>query len=113
MLDAAKHILIWGSTPDAVLRLYKTDLEISAKEYLDVYFNEQCHDSLCDFLQYRSNHKTFGGNFIQVCSKTVNGHSPSSYNHCFLSELVFLIIILIYIYRSRHTQNLCPKQINK
>lgn len=113
MLDAAKHVLLWGSTPDAVLRLYKTDLEISAKEYLDVYFNEQCHDSLCDFLQYRKNPNKFGGNFIQVYLKLLMFFVFLPTIILFSSKVVFLIIILIYIYRSRHTQNLCPKQINK
>lgn len=66
VLEAAKHILLWGCTPDAVLRLNKTEQEIFAKQYIQVYFKDQCHESLCDFLQFRKKHDGFGGNFIQV-----------------------------------------------
>lgn len=66
VLEAAKNILLWGCTPDAVLRLNKTEQEIFAKQYMQVYFKDQCHESLCDFLQFRNIHDRFGGNFIQV-----------------------------------------------
>lgn len=66
VLETAKSILLWGSTPDAVLRLNKTELRSVANIFQKSYFEDQCHDSLCDFLQYRIRHKNFGGNFIQV-----------------------------------------------
>lgn len=66
VLEAAKHILLWECTPDAVLRLNKTEQEIFAKPYMQVYFKDQCHESLCDFLQFRKKHDGFGGHFIQV-----------------------------------------------
>lgn len=33
---------------------------------MQVYFKDQCHESLCDFLQFRNIHDRFGGTFIQV-----------------------------------------------
>lgn len=66
VLEKAKDILLWGSTPDAVLRLYETEQEMFSKIYLQEYFTDQCHDSLSDFLQYRESHDEFGGKFIQV-----------------------------------------------
>lgn len=66
VLEKAKDILLWGSTPDAVLRLYETEQEMFSKIYLQKYFTDQCHDSLSDFLQYRESHDEFGGKFIQV-----------------------------------------------
>lgn len=66
VLEKAKDILLWGSTPDAVLRLYGTEQEMFSKIYLQKYFADQCHDSLSDFLQFRKSHDEFGGKFIQV-----------------------------------------------
>lgn len=65
-MDASKEILLWGCTPDSVLRLAKSDLQIYAKKYIDIYFHSQCHESLCEFLQYRKSNPEFGGSFIQV-----------------------------------------------
>jgi hypothetical protein len=67
VLETAKDILLWGSTPDAVLRLVKSTLQILAEEYFQKYFSNQCHESLCDFLEYRHENEQFGGNFIQAC----------------------------------------------
>ena len=65
-MDTAKEILLWGCTPDSVLRLAKSDLQMYANEYTEIYFQSQCHESLCEFLQYRKSHHDFGGSFIQV-----------------------------------------------
>ena len=65
-MDTSKRILLWGCTPDSVLRLDNSELKIYAREYMQIYFQSQCHENLCDFLQYRVDHNEFGGNFIQV-----------------------------------------------
>lgn len=57
---------MWGCTPDAVLRLKKSEQEIFANQYMKIYFKDQCHENLSDFLQFRSDNDRFGGRFIQV-----------------------------------------------
>lgn len=38
---------------------------------MKIYFKDQCHESLSDFLQFRSDNDRFGGRFIQVFFKYV------------------------------------------
>ncbi|XP_062570766.1 E3 ubiquitin-protein ligase RNF213-like isoform X2 [Saccostrea cucullata] len=66
VMESARDILLWGCTPDAVLRLKTSRLQIFADAYFTQYFRDQCHESLCDFLQFRNDHGEFGGNFIQI-----------------------------------------------
>lgn len=82
VLNEARKVLLWGCTPDSILRLINTDLKIDAEKYTQIYFKSQCHESLCDFLQYRENHGKFGGRLIQVyriilniCNMIVLRHS--------------------------------------
>lgn len=65
-MDTSKEILLWGCTPDSVLRVAYSDLRIYAKKYVNIYFKSQCHECLSEFLQYRKSHHDFGGRFIQV-----------------------------------------------
>jgi hypothetical protein len=66
VLEKAKNILLWGCTPDAVLRLVNSNLQILADEYFQKYFRDQCHESLCDFLKYSHENGQFGGKFVQA-----------------------------------------------
>ncbi|XP_062570768.1 E3 ubiquitin-protein ligase rnf213-alpha-like isoform X2 [Saccostrea cucullata] len=66
VLRTAKYLLLWSCTPDALFRLQFSSLSMFREEYTKVYFDQQCHDSLCSFLQHRIDEETFRGHFIQV-----------------------------------------------
>ncbi|XP_061196022.1 E3 ubiquitin-protein ligase rnf213-alpha-like [Saccostrea echinata] len=66
VLQTAKYFLLWSCTPDALFRLQLSSLSMFREEYIHVYFDQQCHDSLCSFLHHRIDEETFKGHFIQV-----------------------------------------------
>lgn len=67
MFEVGKRKLLKIATPDAVLRVRKTSLR-NQKEFIDkIYFNEQQHICLHDFLEVQFNER-FSSKFMQVRS---------------------------------------------
>lgn len=65
-MKTARNVLLWSCTPDSVLRLTDTELRMDSEKYIQIYFKTQCHESLCDFLRFRENHRNFGEKLMQV-----------------------------------------------
>lgn len=79
VFDLAKCLLLNCATPDAVVRLKYSDLANQDKDKLQrMYFQQQHHHSLRDFLQDSLNKHQRSSKFLEV------GHKP-------LSNLVFII----------------------
>ena len=52
MLIFSKKVLLQMASPDALIRLHNTSLSDEQKKLKNIYFNEQCHGSIVQFLQY-------------------------------------------------------------
>lgn len=71
VLDLAKSLLLDCATPDAVVRLKYSDLSSQEKEKLQkLYFLQQCHHSLQDFLGDCLNNHQGSNKFLEVRHKT-------------------------------------------
>lgn len=68
VLIQSKKILLQMASPDALIRLQNTTLSKMRKRLRDVYFTEQCHGSIVQFLQchLHSDHTTKLDHLLQV-----------------------------------------------
>lgn len=53
VLDYAKRILLWCATPDAVFRVSNSRLSADEHGIIDIYFEEQHHESVLDYIQHQ------------------------------------------------------------
>lgn len=61
----SKRLLIYTASPDALIRLQKSALKSSQKELCHIYFSEQHHSSLQDYLRHHASVQS-SKNYFQV-----------------------------------------------
>ena len=64
MLTLSKFLLLQISTPDAIVHLATTKLKSEKKDIEEIYFEQQHHDSMSDFLRHHAYEDN--GQLIQV-----------------------------------------------
>ncbi len=52
MLTLSKYFLLQTAPPDAIVRLERTDLADESKVIKQIYFEQQSHESIDNFLNY-------------------------------------------------------------
>ena len=65
MKQKSKRLLLYTACPDALIRLQKAALRGYQKELCQIYFSEQHHSSLQDFLQHHASAQS-AKNYFQV-----------------------------------------------
>ena len=63
-------MLLQIASDDALIRLKRTSLEDQQKEFMHIYFSEQHHDSIIDFVHHHikdDDDGTSDGLLMQVC----------------------------------------------
>ena len=62
ILNLSKYLLLQTASPDAIVRLERTDLADEKKEIEQIYFEQQYHNSIEDFLVHHIHglHRDFG-----------------------------------------------------
>ncbi|XP_062585857.1 E3 ubiquitin-protein ligase rnf213-alpha-like, partial [Saccostrea cucullata] len=70
VIDAAECVLLWTATPDSVLRLEKTKLKNEAEILQDLYFKQQHHESIVDFLKFKLKTNNQKGLCVQVTTQS-------------------------------------------
>jgi len=70
-MDEAKRTLLQCATPESIVRLTNSALaSASQDEIKDVYFREQCHENIFEFLHHVFvKHKPTDTLHLQVCVK--------------------------------------------
>ena len=67
MLRLSQYLLLQMASPDALIRLDKTDLAGERDDLSKLYFESQCHQSIHDFLlHYTAGTVSEGGLLMQV-----------------------------------------------
>jgi len=61
----SKRLLVYTASPDALIRLQKSALKSSQKELCHIYFSEQHHSSLQDYLHHHASAQS-SRNYFQV-----------------------------------------------
>ena len=65
MLNLSKYFLLQTASPDAIVRLERTDMDPD-NESLKIYFERQHHESIDDFLHYHVHDGQREGLLMQV-----------------------------------------------
>ena len=73
MLRLSQFLLLQIASDDALVRLKKTALAYKQEEYMQLYFIEQHHDSIVDFVRHhiQSGDGTHEGLLMQVCAPAI------------------------------------------
>ena len=73
MLRLSQYLLLQIACDDALIRLKRTSLADQQKEFMHLYFSEQHHDSVIDFVSHHINDDdgSSEGLLMQVCTVTV------------------------------------------
>ena len=67
ILRDAKELMLWCATPEAVVRLQKSELPFEEQETIQTcYWVNQKHSSLAEYLRYRIREQGTKGLFAQV-----------------------------------------------
>ena len=66
VLEGSYRLLLLMTSPDALIRLQKTELKDEQKKLCGIYFDEQKHDSLTDFANSQLELSQENGALLQV-----------------------------------------------
>ena len=66
VLEGSYRLLLLMTSPDALIRLQKTELREEQKKLCGIYFDEQKHDSLTDFVNSQLELSQENGALLQV-----------------------------------------------
>ena len=66
VLEGSYNLLLLMTSPDALIRLQKTELREEQKKLCGIYFDEQKHDSLTDFANSQLELSQENGALLQV-----------------------------------------------
>ena len=69
VLRLSQYLLLQVASDDALIRLKRTSLANQQKEYMHLYFAEQHHDSIIDFVRHhiKNDDGSSDGLLMQVC----------------------------------------------
>ena len=72
MLRLSQYLLLQIASDDALIRLKRTSLADQQKEFMHIYFSEQHHDSVIDFVRHHieDDDGISDGLLMQVCTVT-------------------------------------------
>ena len=79
VLRLSQYLLLQIASDDALIRLKRTSLADQQKEFMQLYFSEQHHDSIVDFVYHHikdDNDGNSDGLLMQVCTTTVIIRKP-------------------------------------
>lgn len=68
VLKLSKYLILQMASPDALIRLYKTDLAEERDDLNELYFESQHHQSIHDFLLYHTAGSVSGGGLLMQVS---------------------------------------------
>ena len=71
MLKLSQILLLQIASDDALIRLKKTTLAEQQEEFLELYFSQQCHNSVIDLVRHyiTSVERSREGLLMQVCNQ--------------------------------------------
>ena len=71
VLRLSRYLLLQIASDDALIRLKRTSLADHQKEFMQVYFSEQHHDSIISFVCHhlKDDGSTSDGLLMQVCTE--------------------------------------------
>ena len=89
--DRSCEILLQMASPDALIRLQKSRLADDQKKLSGIYFFEQCHESLLQFLKnhLENAENNPDGLLMQVCIQS---------SHCLLIAFVYEIFACTFMF---------------
>lgn len=67
----SKFLLLQTASPDGVIRLERTDLSSEISNIRNIYFKEQCHSSIGDFLKCNINGQINRSGLLMQASKKI------------------------------------------
>jgi hypothetical protein len=70
VLRLSQYLLLQIASDDALIRLKRTSLADQQKDFMHLYFSEQHHDSIIDFIYHhiKDDDGTSEGLLMQVCA---------------------------------------------